>query len=74
MRFQCTKGICKKEGGGLFSRVCCDRTRRNGFKLKEGRFRPGYKEDIFYSKAGETLEQVYQRCGGCPVPGDSRSG
>jgi len=30
------KGSCKKEEHRLFSRVCCDRTRGNGFKLKEG--------------------------------------
>ena len=33
--FQYLYGSCKKEGDRLFSRVCCDRTRRNGFKLKE---------------------------------------
>ncbi|KAF1493852.1 1,4-alpha-glucan-branching enzyme, partial [Eudyptula minor novaehollandiae] len=36
---QYLKGAYKKEGGKLFSRACCDRTRGNGFKLKEGRFR-----------------------------------
>ncbi|KFW10404.1 hypothetical protein N327_05418, partial [Fulmarus glacialis] len=36
--FQYLKGTYKKEGGKLFSRACCDRTRGNGFKLKEGRF------------------------------------
>ena len=30
---------CKKEGDRLFSSVCCDRTRGNSFKVKEGRFR-----------------------------------
>ena len=37
--FQYIKGGYKKEGDSLFSRICCDRTRGNGFKLKEGKFR-----------------------------------
>ncbi|KAK4809039.1 hypothetical protein QYF61_027876 [Mycteria americana] len=32
--FQYLKGAYKKDGDKLFSRVCCDRTRGNGFKLK----------------------------------------
>jgi len=32
-------GGCKKEEDRCFSRVCCNRTQGNGFKLKEGRFR-----------------------------------
>ncbi|KFQ67427.1 hypothetical protein N335_13692, partial [Phaethon lepturus] len=36
---QYLKGVYKKDGDRLFSRACCDRTRGNGFKLKEGRFR-----------------------------------
>ena len=36
---QLQKGGFKKGGDGFFSRVCCDRTMENGFKLKEGRFR-----------------------------------
>ena len=37
--FQYPKGSFRKEGDGLFSRVCGDMTRGNGFKLKEGRLR-----------------------------------
>ena len=36
--FQYLKGSYRKEGGRLFSKLCGGRTRRNGFKLKEGRF------------------------------------
>ncbi|KAF1435830.1 Anoctamin-3, partial [Spheniscus demersus] len=36
---QYLKGAYKKDGDKLFSRACCDRTRGNGFKLKEGRFK-----------------------------------
>ena len=35
--FQYLKGACRKDGEGLFTRVCSDRTRGDGFKLKEGR-------------------------------------
>jgi len=37
--FQYLKGAYRKDGEGLFTRVCSDRTRGNGSKLKEGRFR-----------------------------------
>jgi len=37
--FQNLKGSYRKEGVRLFSRVCCDRTRGNGFKPKESRFK-----------------------------------
>jgi len=38
--FQYLKGAYKKDGDKLFSRACCNRTRGNDFKLKEGRVRP----------------------------------
>jgi len=37
--FQYLKGAYRKDGEKSFIKACCDRTRSNGFKLKEGRFR-----------------------------------
>ena len=67
MAFQCLKAGCKKGGDGFFSRVCGDRTRGNGFKLTEGRFRLDITKKVFYSEGSEALEQVAQRCGGCSI-------
>jgi len=30
---------CRKDGENIFGRPCCDRTRKNGFKPRESRFR-----------------------------------
>ena len=70
--FQYIKGGYRKEEDRLFSRACGDRTRGNGFKLKNGRFRLDTRK-VFYSESGEALEQVSQRCGGCPVHGHFQS-
>jgi len=37
--FQYLMGAYRKDGVNLFSKACCDRTRSNAFKLREGRFR-----------------------------------
>ncbi|KAK4824080.1 hypothetical protein QYF61_010591 [Mycteria americana] len=68
--FQYLKGAYKKDGDRLFSRACCDRTRGNGFNLKEGRFRLDIRKTFFYNEGGETLAQVAQRGGRCPIPGN----
>ena len=44
---QYLNGTYKKEGDRLLSRICCDRTRRNGFKLKEGRFGQDIRKKSF---------------------------
>ncbi|KAK4829100.1 hypothetical protein QYF61_002051, partial [Mycteria americana] len=45
--FQYLKGPYKKAGEGLFTRACSDRTRANGFKLKEKRFRLDIRKKFF---------------------------
>lgn len=62
--FQYLKRAYKQERERLFTRVDSDRTRENGFKLRQGRFR----SDIF-TQGGDALEQVAQGSCGCPIPG-----
>jgi len=45
--FQHLKRAYKKGGDKHFSRTCCDRTRGNGFKLREGRFRLDIRKTFF---------------------------
>jgi len=48
--FQYLKGAYRKDGKGLFTRVCSDRTRGNGCKLKEGRFRLDIRKKFFTTR------------------------
>jgi len=57
--FPYLKGACKKAGEGLFARACSDRTRGNGFKLKEGRFTCDTRKKFF-------TMSVVRYCTGCP--------
>jgi len=45
--FQYLKGVCRKGGGGLFTRVYSDRTSGKDYKLKEGRFRLAIRKKFF---------------------------
>ena len=45
--FQYLKGGYRVDGDSLFSKACCDRTRGNSFKLKEGRFRLDIRKKVF---------------------------
>ena len=58
--FQYLKGSYGKEGDRLFSKVCGDRRRGDGFKHREGNFRLEIRNKIFCSEDGEALEQVVQ--------------
>ncbi|GAB0181764.1 hypothetical protein GRJ2_000641700 [Grus japonensis] len=71
--FQYIKGAYKKDGERFFTKACSDRTRGNGFKLKEGKFRLDIKKKFFKNKGGEALEQVVQRSCGCPIIGSVQS-
>ena len=41
------EGAYKKAGEGLFTRVCCDRTRLNGLKLKDSKFKSDIRKKFF---------------------------
>ena len=45
--FQYLKAVYRKDGNNLFSKACCDRTRSNGFKVREGRFRLDIRKKFF---------------------------
>ncbi|KFQ69930.1 hypothetical protein N335_12235, partial [Phaethon lepturus] len=45
--FQCLKGAYEKDEDKCFSSSGCNRTRCNGFKLKEGRFRLNIRKKFF---------------------------
>ncbi|KFQ63117.1 hypothetical protein N334_14364, partial [Pelecanus crispus] len=45
--FHYLKGAYRKDGNNLFSKACCDRTRNNGFKLKQNRFKLDIRKNFF---------------------------
>jgi len=48
--FQYMKRPYRKDGENIFSSACLDRTRNNGFKLREGRFRLDIRKKFFITR------------------------
>jgi len=59
--FQYLKEAYRKAGEGLFISACSDKTRGNGFKLEEGRFRLDIRKKFFIVRVGRHWNR--QGCG-----------
>ncbi|KFR02776.1 hypothetical protein Y956_06361, partial [Nipponia nippon] len=64
--FQYLKGAYKTDGDKLLSRACCNRTRGNGFKLKEGRFRLDIRKKFFTMRVVRQWNRLPREVVGAP--------
>ncbi|KAK4831065.1 hypothetical protein QYF61_015122 [Mycteria americana] len=68
--FQYLMGSYRKDGDRLFSKACCDRTRSNGFKLREGRFRLDLRKKFFTMRVVKHRNRLPREAMEAPIPGN----
>jgi len=64
--FQYLKGAYKKAGDGLFTRACRNRTRGNGFKLREDRFKLDRRKKFFTMRVVKHWNRLTRKVADAP--------
>jgi len=67
--FQYLKRAYRKDGEGLLTRVCSDRTRGNGCKLRESRFRLDIRKKFFTMRVVKHWNRMPREAVAVPSPG-----